>query len=43
VLRGEHTLQGFRNREVRTRLFGPTTTPIAGAETAEMLARCTAN
>ena len=24
VLRGEHTLQGFRNREVRTRLFGPT-------------------
>jgi hypothetical protein len=23
VLRGEHTLQGFRNREVRTRLFGP--------------------
>jgi hypothetical protein len=25
VLRGEHTLQGFRNREVRTQLFGPTT------------------
>jgi hypothetical protein len=24
VLRGEHTLQGFRNRELRTRLFGPT-------------------
>ena len=24
VLRGEHTLQGFRNREVRTHLFGPT-------------------
>jgi hypothetical protein len=24
VLRGEHALQGFRNREVRTRLFGPT-------------------
>jgi hypothetical protein len=23
VLRGEHTLQGFRNRDVRTRLFGP--------------------
>jgi hypothetical protein len=23
VLRGEHTLHGFRNREVRTRLFGP--------------------
>jgi hypothetical protein len=23
VLRGEHALQGFRNREVRTRLFGP--------------------
>jgi hypothetical protein len=21
---GEHTLQGFRNRELRTRLFGPT-------------------
>ena len=26
VLRGERTLQGFRNREVRTRLFGPTAT-----------------
>jgi hypothetical protein len=24
VLRGEHTLQGFRNRGVRTQLFGPT-------------------
>lgn len=24
VLRGEHTLQGFRKREVRTHLFGPT-------------------
>jgi hypothetical protein len=24
VLRGEHTLQGFRNRELRTRLVGPT-------------------
>src|SRR5215475_11411351 len=23
VLRGEHTLYGFRNRDVRTRLFGP--------------------
>lgn len=23
VLRGEHTLQGFRNRHVRARLFGP--------------------
>ena len=22
VLRGEHTLQGFRNRDVRTHLFG---------------------
>jgi hypothetical protein len=31
VLRGEHTLQGFRNREVRTRLFGPPPLPpIAG-------------
>ena len=26
VLRGEHTLQGFRNREVRTQLFGPAAT-----------------
>ena len=26
VLRGEHLLQGFRNRDVRTRLFGPTAT-----------------
>src|SRR5262245_53179542 len=24
VLRGEHTLQGFRNRDVLTRLLGPT-------------------
>jgi hypothetical protein len=23
VLRGEHALQGFRNRAVRTQLFGP--------------------
>jgi hypothetical protein len=27
VLRGEYTVEGFRNREVRTRLFGP---PAAG-------------
>jgi len=25
-LRGEHTLQGFPTRDVRTRLFGPTAT-----------------
>jgi len=32
VLRGEHTLYGFRNRDVRTRLFGGLQRrPIAGA------------
>ena len=27
VLRGEHTLHGFRNRDVRTQLFGAAATP----------------
>jgi hypothetical protein len=42
VLRGEHTLQGFRNREVRTRLFGPPRCRRSPAERAGLTPRQTA-
>ena len=41
VLRGEHTLHGFRNRDVRTRLFGAaaTTDPRRSAQVSRLVKR----
>jgi hypothetical protein len=41
VLRGEHTLQGFRNRHVRLRLFGPSATadPRRSAQVSRLVKR----
>ena len=41
VLRGEHTLHGFRNRAVRTHLFGPTaaTDPRRSGQVSRLVKR----
>ena len=41
MLHGEHLLQGFRNRDVRTRLFGPSATPDRPADDTRITSKIT--